>query len=203
MFLRILGTGLHINMAEAVSQQEAQETKETATEKAAEKAPSQNYKHIVRVANVDLPGDRQIRWALTNIKGIGIDFADALCIAAGIQKTAKTGYLTDQQTEKLNASAANPAAAGIPGWLFNRRKDPETGIDAHIVGGMLSFIRDNDIKRMKRIRSYKGMRHGKGLPVRGQRTRSNFRRHKGKVVGVAKKKAAAAAAEAGKKKEKK
>lgn len=162
---------------------------------------SQNYKHLIRVANVDLPGDRQIRWALTNIKGIGIDFADALCLVVGIPKAAKAGYLTGQQIEKLNAAAMNPAAAGIPGWLFNRRKDPETGNDHHVVGGTLSFIRDNDIKRMKKIRSYRGVRHGKGLPVRGQRTRSNFRRNKGKVVGVAKKKAAAAAAE--KKEEKK
>ncbi len=155
-----------------------------------------NYKHLVRVANVDLPGERQVRWALTNIKGIGIDFADALCTATGISKSAKTGFLSDQQVEKLNAAAMNPAAVGVPAWLFNRRKDPETGDDHHVVGGTLSFIHDNDIKRMKRIRSYKGIRHGKGLPVRGQRTRSNFRRNKGKVVGVAKKKAVAASAAA-------
>ena len=55
----------------------------------------------------------------------------------------------------------------------------------------LSFAEENDIKMMKKIRSYRGVRHGMGLPVRGQRTKSNFRKNKGKVsLGVIKKKEA-------------
>jgi len=72
--------------------------------------------------------------------------------------------------------------------MLNRRKDYETGEDKHLLSSDLAFTKDNDIKMLKKIKSYKGMRHAFGLPVRGQRTRSNFRRNKGKVTGVQKKK---------------
>ena len=62
---------------------------------------------------------------------------------------------------------------------------------------MGAFAQENDVKRLKRIRSYVGVRHGQGLPVRGQRTKSNFRRNKGKgPLGVKKKEAAKAAPKA-------
>lgn len=162
-----------------------------------------NYKHIVRVANVDIPGDRPTRYALTNIKGIGINFADVVCTIAGINKGQKAGTLTDSEIKKLNDIVQNPAEHGIPSWFFNRRKDYDSGEDMHIVTGSISFVVDNDLKRLKKIKTLRGMRHQKGLPVRGQRTRSHFRKNKGKVVGVAKKKVAPAAAEGGKKEAKK
>ncbi len=68
--------------------------------------------------------------------------------------------------------------------MLNRRKDVETGEDKHIVTTDINFVNDNDIKVMKMIRCYKGIRHSMGLPVRGQKTRSNFRKNKGKVMGV-------------------
>ena len=170
---------------------------QTAASKPVQKAAPETYKkmpegfrHIVRVANVDLPGDKQIRFALTKIKGIGINFADSICIISGINKTSKTGYLTPEQIAKLITVTSNPAQSGLPAWMFNRRKDYETSEDKHLLTGTLSFYQDNDIKTMKKIKSYKGVRHIQNLPVRGQRTRSNFRKMKGKVVGVVKKKIA-------------
>ena len=71
---------------------------------------------------------------------------------------------------------------------MNRRRDYDTGEDKHLLIGTLQFSKDNDIKRLKKIKALRGMRHQKGLPVRGQRTKSNFRRNKGKVIGVKKKK---------------
>ena len=56
-----------------------------------------------------------------------------------------------------------------------------------MTGTTLSFTQDNDIKMMKKIKSYKGVRHILGQPVRGQRTKSNFRKNKGKVLGVKRK----------------
>lgn len=156
---------------------------------------------------MDLPGNKQVRWALTNIKGVGIDFADALCSLAGISRTIKAGHLQEQQVARLNQVITNPLLAGIPAWLCNRRKDAESGENRHLITGTLTFTTDNDLKFLKKIRCYRGIRHMMGQPVRGQRTRSNFRKMKGKVVGVVKKKAAAAQAaagkEEGKKKEKK
>lgn len=156
-----------------------------------------NYKHIVRVANVDLPGHQAIRIALTKIKGVGQQFADAVCFLAKVDKRCKTGNLTDQEVQGLTKAVENPLALGMPTWMVNRRKDFETNQDKHLITGTLVFTKENDLKRLKKIKTLRGIRHQKGLPVRGQRTKSNFRTHKGKVVGV-KKKAAPATATPGK-----
>jgi len=92
----------------------------------------------------------------------------------------------------------NPSS--LPGWLLNRRKDYETGEDTHVTTAKLRLSYEFDLKRLKKVKSYRGLRHAWGLPVRGQRTRSNFRH--GKSVGVMKKAAKIAQATAGKKPEK-
>ena len=160
-----------------------------------EQPQSPSFKHIVRIVNVDLPGNKSIHWALTDIKGIGINFADAVCAVAHVPKETKAGNLTEEQLKQLNEVILNPLKNGFPAWMINRRRDSETGEDKHLITGTLTYVQDNDVKMMKKIRSYKGIRHIQGQPVRGQRTRSNFRRNKGKVVSVVKKKATAGAGE--------
>ncbi|MBI2103291.1 30S ribosomal protein S13 [Candidatus Woesearchaeota archaeon] len=162
-------------------------------EKVQEKALPANFKHIVRIANVDLPGEKAIRFALTNIKGVGLRFADAVCVLAKVKRNTKTGTLSQDQINTLDKIVINPLAHGFPTWMVNRRKDYDSGEDKHLVTGNLNFVQENDLKRLKKIKTYRGIRHIHGQPSRGQRTRSNFRRNKGKVVGVAKKKAAPAA----------
>ncbi len=152
----------------------------------AEEKPT--FRHIVRVASVDINGGKPLRVALTKIKGIGITLADVFCTLASVERSSRAGNLTDVQVQRLNKVIENPLAAGLPAWMVNRRKDYETGEDKHLLTGTLAFVHDNDLKRLKKIKTLRGMRHQKGLPVRGQRTRSNFRRSKGKVVGVKKKK---------------
>ena len=161
------------------------------------------YKHIVRIANIDLPGDKVIRFAMQKIKGIGVNLADAICAVSKVNKHARTGELTDQEISSLNQAITNLADHHVPSWMFNRKKDYETGRDLHIITVTLNFMQDNDLKRLNKIKSYRGVRHIKGLTVRGQRTRSNFRRNKGKVVGVKKKAAAPAASGKDKKEAKK
>jgi small subunit ribosomal protein S13 len=78
--------------------------------------------------------------------------------------------------------------------MLNRQKDYESGENMHLLGPTIKFVQDNDVRRLKKIKAYKGMRHAAGLPVRGQRTRSNFRKNKGKTVGVIKSAVAKAAA---------
>lgn len=147
----------------------------------------QEFKHLVRIANTDLDGNKPIYKALTQIKGIGFMFSNMLCSITGIDKNAKTGYLTEEQTRKLDDAIKTPEKFNVPSWMFNRRKDIDDGKDKHMVTGDLKFVQETDIKMMKKMRSYKGMRHAFGLPVRGQRTRSNFRKNKGKVsLGVKK-----------------
>lgn len=146
-------------------------------------------KHLVRVANTDLNGHKQLKQSLLKIKGVGFMLANAICEVSGIDKYMKTGYLTDEQAEKLSEIVKNPLSHKIPPWMLNRRKDPETGENKHLLMGDLDFVQGNDIKFMKKTKSYKGLRHQWGLPVRGQKTKSNFRRNKGKVsLGVQRKK---------------
>jgi len=147
----------------------------------------QELKYFVRVSNTDLDGNEAISNALTKVKGISFMFSNAICNIAGIEKTKKTGYLTDVESTKIDEIIKEPSKFKVPSWLFNRKRDPESGMDIHLVGSTLSFIQDNDQKMMKKIKSYKGIRHMLGLPVRGQRTKSNFRKNKGKVLGVKRK----------------
>jgi len=69
--------------------------------------------------------------------------------------------------------------------LFNRRRDFDTGEDLHLIASDLKLRKEFDIKNLKEIKSYRGMRHAFGLPVRGQRTKGHFR--KGAAVGVRRK----------------
>ena len=148
-----------------------------------------DFKHLVRIANTDLDGNKVIGYALKNIKGIGFKFASMLCSLTGIDKTKKAGNLSDEDIKKLDAIITDPIKAGVPDWMLNRRKDYEDNSTKHLLSADLTFVRDNDLKRLKKIKCYRGMRHAYGLPVRGQRTKSNFRKSKGKVTGVRKKSA--------------
>lgn len=141
-----------------------------------------DMRHIIRVVNTDLDGKKQIAVALCRVKGVSRMFANALCQAAGIAPDKKAGALSEAEEGRLNDLIQKPGKAGIPSWLYNRRKDPESGEDSHLVGPDVRFTRDNDIKFQRKIKSYVGSRHASNLPVRGQRTQSNFRRQRKKQV---------------------
>ena len=142
----------------------------------------EEFKLLVRISNVDIDGNKRLGYALNKIKGISYSFTNAVCQISGIDKFKKVGECTDAEVKKLNDIISNPAKYNIPQWLFNRRKDYETGENKHILAGDLDFTKSNDIRRLKKIKCYKGVRHSLGLPVRGQRTRGNFR--KGAAIGV-------------------
>jgi len=142
------------------------------------------FKQIVRICNTDLDGSRHIFMELQKIKGISFMFSCAVCRANNINLFKKTGELSDEEISKIEETIKNPEGK-LPSWLFNRRRDPETGKDIHLISADLDFTKDSDIKKMKMIKCYRGIRHMFGLPVRGQRTKSNFRKNKGKVkLGV-------------------
>lgn len=145
------------------------------------------FKHIVRILNTDLDGNKYIIDSLRKIKGIGFSFASMACRATQIEPYKKTGNLSEEEIAKLDTVIRN-ANKYAPEWMLNRRKDFETGQNKHLLSSDLEFSRETDIRSMKKIRCYKGVRHERGLPVRGQRTRSNFRKNKGRGPGVLKKK---------------
>lgn len=149
-----------------------------------------DFKYIVRIANTDIDGDKSIVYGLASIKGIGIHLSVLITDATGIDRTKKIGNMSDSQIEKIKNVLEN-ATENAPRWMLNHRNDYETGEDIHLIGSEIDMKLRDEINVMKKIRSYKGIRHELGLPVRGQRTRANNR--KGLSLGVSKKAAQKAA----------
>lgn len=131
--------------------------------------------------------------ALTGIKGVGRRCARIFTDKAGVDPHATLGLLPDAEIDKLKKVIEEGAASKIlPIWMLNRRGDIETGSDVHVMGMDLNMTLREDLDLMKKMRSYKGIRHERGLRVRGQRTRSTGRT--GAIVGVSRKKEGAPAA---------
>ena len=157
-------------------------------------------RHIVRIANTDLEGRRSVVYGLTGIKVISRRIAKILTVNAGLDPQATIGYLKDNEIEKLQSSVDNITTI-VPTWMVNKQNDIMSGEDRHLIGIDVMLGLNEDLNLMKKMRSYKGVRHEKGLRVRGQRTRSTGR--KGRTVGVTRAaiQAKAAAAKEGEKKE--
>ncbi|HLC58453.1 MAG TPA: 30S ribosomal protein S13 [Candidatus Nanoarchaeia archaeon] len=150
----------------------------------------QQIKPFFRVLNTDLIGGKPISMALLKVKGIGFSLSNAICIALNIPKTKKAGLLTEQDAKSIEEILKKPES--LPHWMFNRRLDIETGETKHLTGSDWNFTVDLDIKKLKKIKAYRGIRHALGQPSRGQRTRSHFRH--GRALGVMKQKVGAAPA---------
>lgn len=142
----------------------------------------QEIKHFVRVLNTDLEGKKPLAQALTKIYGIGHNFASIICNITKIPKNKLTGTLSK---EEVNLIEKTVKETEIPKWLYNRQKDFTTGKYEQLTTSDLKLRKEFDIKRLRKLKCYTGMRHSYNLPVRGQRTRAHFR--KGRAVGVAKK----------------
>lgn len=148
---------------------------------------SKTFRELVRIAQTDIPGNKSLLYGLTAIKGVGYMVANAICNIAAIDKRKKVGDLSDKEIESIE-TALKELPKKAPSWLLNRRKDFTTGKDLHLIQTDLTLTNEFDIRRLKKIKSYRGLRLQWGLPVRGQRTKSNFRKNKGKVLGVKRKK---------------
>ncbi len=140
------------------------------------------FKHIVRIADTDLDGSKPVMVALTGIKGIGLRMARAITNALNLNPRVKLGELDDDTIERLRKLVEEELEQNIPPWMFNRRKDPHSGKDLHLLAKDVDFAKMLDVERMIKIKCYRGVRHAKGYKVRGQRTRSTGR--KGMTVGV-------------------
>ena len=121
---------------------------------------------MARIAGVDIPNNKRIEIALTYIYGIGRKSANDILVKTGINPDTRAKDLTDEDVAKLRDVIENNYT--VEGDL--RR---EVGLN---------------IKRMTEINCYRGIRHRKGLPVRGQRTKTNARTRKGPAKTIANKK---------------
>jgi small subunit ribosomal protein S13 len=140
---------------------------------------------LVRVLGTDLDGEKSVGHAILKIKGISHTYGQAILKAAKIDSRTKLGAFTESELISLENAIKDPLKLGVPVWILNRRRDIETGKDMHMSSSDVDVAEKFDIQRMVDKKSYKGQRHMLGLPVRGQRTRSSFR--KGHAVGVVRK----------------
>jgi small subunit ribosomal protein S13 len=120
---------------------------------------------MARIAGINIPPHKHAEVGLTAIFGIGRTRARKICVACGIDYAKKIKDLTDPELEKIREQ-----------------------INALTIEGDLRRETTMNIKRLMDIGCYRGLRHRKGLPVRGQRTRTNSRTRKGKRKTVAGKK---------------
>ena len=139
---------------------------------------------LVRVLGKDIRGDAKVGSALTKINGISWAFTNAICKILKLDRSQKIQDIGKEEMARIEGFVKDPQ---VPSFLKNRRKDLEDGEDKHISGVDLKLRKEFDIKRLKKIKSYKGIRHSANLPVRGQRTKANFRRNRKKSVAAAKK----------------
>ncbi len=150
------------------------------------------------MAGRDINGSYNIVRGLGQIKGIGYNLARALAkcytVKYGIDEKTEIGTLEDAQIAQLEAMIKEPAKAGVPLYMLNRRKDSETGVDMHVIGTDLIVKIRQDVDMGIKMQTWIGSRHQYGQKVRGQKTRSTGRT--GATVGVIKKSAQAAAAPA-------
>ena len=145
---------------------------------------SQEYRHIVRIAGKDIPGAKKIIIGISQVRGIGYNFAKSILDILKINSNSNVGFLTESQVEEIEKAMKNPSLVNIPSWFLNRRKDIDSGKDLHLITSDIEFNVRNDIEREKNMNSWRGFRHTYGLKVRGQRTRTTGR--KGGAVGVRK-----------------
>jgi len=155
--------------------------------------------YIVRVIGKDLNGTQRVADSLRGIKGInhriGEIIANEFCRTNNVSKRKLLGELTPAEVKKLEEIVLAPEKHGVPSWALNRQKDFSTGTTKHLTMNDLAFSLRNDLQRLAEIKSYRGLRHMWGLPVRGQKTGSTHR-GKGGIVGVTKKDATKPAAPA-------
>ena len=132
----------------------------------------------------DIPGERKSLVGLTQIKGIGYNFATAILDSLKINTNSNIGNLTEDNVKAIEKLILDPIGANFPTWFLNRNKDFETGKNLHLLTSDIPFTLRNDIERERIMASWRAYRHLSGLKVRGQRTRTSGR--KGGAVGVAK-----------------
>ncbi len=111
---------------------------------------------MARIAGVNIPDNKHAVISLTYVYGIGRTTAKQICAAAGIAEEAKIGSLSEEQVDSIRNEVAK-----------------------HTVEGDLRRVISMNIKRLMDLGCYRGLRHRRGLPLRGQRTKTNARTRKG------------------------
>jgi len=139
-----------------------------------EEQQDDDIRYFVRIGQTDLDGTKSVERALSEMNGLGRRAARIIAEKAGVDRTAVFGRLDEDDIDSITTLVENYADE-VPDWMANRQRDFYSGETTHEIGNELSLTREQDVNRMKMIRSYKGIRHERGQKVRGQRTRSTGR----------------------------
>ena len=150
-----------------------------------DKKERKEFRHRLRLAGIIIDGNLDVERALQKIKGIGNRVSKSILQTLNIDKRTKIGSLDDVDIERIE-KAIEDIDKNLPSWMLNRQRDPYSGEDIHLTGADLDMALREDINIQKELKSYRGIRHSLGLPVRGQRTRTSFR--KGATIGVSRRK---------------
>eukprot|EP01135_Chromosphaera_perkinsii_P003433 Nk52_evm2s243 gene=Nk52_evmTU2s243 len=144
------------------------------------------FQHILRIMNTNVDGKEKIAFALTSIRGCGRRYAILVCKKADVDLKKRAGELSEEEVERIVTIMQNPRQYKIPDWFLNRQKDIKDGKYSQLLANGLDNKLREDLERLKKIRTHRGIRHYWGLRVRGQHTKTTGRR--GRTVGVAGKK---------------
>jgi len=139
-----------------------------------EETQDDDLTYFVRVGQTDLDGTKSVERALTGLDGIGHRAARLVAREVGIDRRETFGRLEDERIEEI-VNTVERFAETVPDWLINRQRDFFSGEADHLIGNEVELVREQDVNRMQKIGSYKGIRHQRGQKVRGQRTKSTGR----------------------------
>jgi len=132
-------------LASQKTEKRGKKSADTKQEKDTEKALKKkgDFHYIVRIADTDIDGNKNIIYGLTKIKGIGFRMSVFVVDAAGIERNKKIGELSEPQVEKIKV-IINNLISNVPNWMLNHRKDHDTGKDNHYISTSIDMrLRDN------------------------------------------------------------
>ncbi|KAL6938504.1 ribosomal 40S subunit protein S18A [Hanseniaspora opuntiae] len=135
-----------------------------------------SFQHILRLLNTNVDGNIKIVYALTYIRGVGRRYANLVCKKADVDLNKRAGELTQEELERIVRIMQSPTEFKVPSWFLNRQNDVNDGKDYHNLANNLESKLRDDLERLKKIRSHRGIRHFWGLRVRGQHTKTTGRR---------------------------
>ena len=134
--------------------------------------------NIVRIMGTGINGKLSTLYGLTNIKGVGIMFSNAVCNVLNLDKNKKIANLSEKDIERIESYLSSDDKKDLPVWMKNYRFEPESGNNYHYIGKDLEYNQLQLKRRLFKLKTYRGIRLKAGLTVRGQRTKGNFRKSK-------------------------
>ena len=135
----------------------------------------QEYRYILRIMGTDVQGTLKTVYAVAQVKGLSAALANAVLKKAGVNPDLRVGFITESDISKIEDVIKDPVKYGIPSWMFNRRKDADSGKDQHVLSAELALKIKTDIDGAKEIRSWRGYRHAYSLQSTWSKNKNHWK----------------------------